>query len=153
MAKKIPTNFKKALDEQSSYAEGIDKLIDIASENIQKVKKLPSINTIRKKLKKVLENQGNYSEGIDTIIEITAGNLYAYYLALRDVEALGESFVEEITREGNIKLAPHPAIKTLRDQSEMIRRQLRELRLTLSTAEGSANDELEDLIEEVNNVE
>ena len=116
-------------------------------------KKLPSVNSIRKKLKKILEKQGSYSEGIDTIIEITAGNLYAYYLALQDVEELAESFVEEITREGNIKLAPHPAIKTLRDQSEMIRRQLREMRLTLSTAEGSGDDELDDLIEEVNSVE
>nr|DAM03164.1 MAG TPA: terminase small subunit [Caudoviricetes sp.] len=116
-------------------------------------KKITGINTIEKRLKKVLENQGSYNEGIDTLIETTAGNLYAFYLARRDVEALDCSFVEEETREGNIKLVSHPAIKTLRDQGEMVRRQLRELRLTIATAEGMGIDDLTDLIDEVNNVQ
>ena len=115
-------------------------------------KKIAGINTIKKRLKTALENQGNYIEGIETLIEITAGNLYAYYLALRDVEELEASFVEEITREGNIKLAPHPAIKTVRDQSEMIRKQLRELRLTIATVEGVSDDDMDDLMDSVNSV-
>lgn len=116
-------------------------------------KKIAGINTIKKRLKTALEKQGSYTEAIDVLIEITAGNLYAYYLALRDIEDLDESFVTETTREGNDKLVAHPAIKTLRDQSEMIRRQLRELRLTLATAEGIGSDEMDDLMDTVNNVE
>jgi hypothetical protein len=114
--------------------------------------KIAGINTIKKRLKKALENQGSYTEGIDTLIEMTAGNLYAYYLALRDVEYLETSCVIEITREGNEKPAAHPAIKILREQSEIVRRQLRELRLTIATMEGIGDDEFSDLIDEVNNV-
>ena len=118
----------------------------------KKVKKIVSINTIKKRLKNALENQGSYNEGIDTLIETTAGNLYAYYLARRDVESLDESFVVEVTREGNEKLMPHPAIKTMKEQSEMVRRLLRELRLTLSTADGMGGDEIDDFEDEVNGV-
>lgn len=116
-------------------------------------KKIESINSIKKRLKTALENQGNYIEGIDILIEITARNLYAYYLAVRDVEELETSCVEEITREGNIKLAPHPAIKIARDQSEIIRRQLRELRLTIATVEGGSGDDMDDLMGAVNSIE
>lgn len=114
--------------------------------------KITGINTIKKRLKKDLENQGSYNEGLDTLIEMTAGNLYAYYLARRDVESLDESFVVEITREGHEKLSPHPAIKIMREQTEMVRKNLRELRLTLSTAEGMGDDEFAEFIDEVNNV-
>lgn len=115
-------------------------------------KKLASINTLKNRLKKALKNQGSYSEGIEILIEQTAGNLYAYNLALRDIEDLEESFVVEITREGNEKLAPHPAIGIMRNQSEMIRKQLRELRLTLATVEGIDGDEMDDLIDSVESV-
>lgn len=115
-------------------------------------KKLTSINTLKNRLKKALKNQGSYSDGIDILIEQTAGNLYAYNLALRDVEDLPESFVIEITREGNEKLAPHPAIAIMRNQSEMIRKQLRELRLTLATIEGIEGDELDELYKEVEGI-
>lgn len=107
-------------------------------------RKLTSINALKNRLKRALKKQGSYSEGIEILIEQTAGNLYAYHLALRDVEELEESFVIEITREGNEKLAPHPAIAIMRHQSEMIRKQLRELRLTLSTVEGIDGDEIDD---------
>lgn len=112
-------------------------------------KKLTSINTLKNRLKKALKNQGSYSDGIDILIEQTAGNLYAYNLALRDVEDLEESFVIELTRENNEKLTPHPAIGVMRNQSEMIRKQLRELRLTLSTLEGVDGDELDDMYKEI----
>lgn len=115
-------------------------------------KKIVGINTIEKRLKKTLENQGSYNEGLDILIEMTAGNLYAYHLARRDVETLDESFVVETTREGNEKLAPHPAIKIMREQTEMVRRNLRELRLTLATAEGMGDDEFAEFIDEVNKI-
>ena len=114
--------------------------------------KITGINTIKKRLKKDLENQGSYNEGLDTLIEMTAGNIYAYYLARKDVEILKESFVVEITREGNEKLAPHPAIKIMREQTEMVRRNLRELKLTLTTADGMGDDEIDDFMDEVNGV-
>lgn len=116
-------------------------------------KKIASINSIKKRLKKVLENQGNYIEGIDTLLETTAGMLHVYFLAMNDIESLESSFVEEITREGNIKLAPHPAIKVAREQAEMVRRQLRELRLTIATVEGVNDDDMDDLMDSVNSVE
>jgi len=115
-------------------------------------KKIASINSIKKRLKTALENQGSYIEGIDLLVETTAGNLYAFYLASKDVEELASSCMEEVTREGNIKLAPHPAIKIMREQSEIIRRQLRELRLTIATVEGISDDDMNDLIDSVNSV-
>lgn len=117
-------------------------------------KKIPSINALKNRLKRALKNDGSYSEKIEILIEQTAGNLLAYHLAVRDIENLEESFVVEITREGNEKLAPHPAIGIMRNQSEMIRKQLRELRLTLATAEGGGdNDAIDELYESVNSVE
>lgn len=115
-------------------------------------RKLPSINTLKNRIKKALKNQSSYSEGIEILIEQTAGNLYAYGLALRDVEGLDESFVIEKTREGNEKLAPHPAIGIMRNQSEMIRKQLRELRLTLATVGGIDGDEMDDIINSVDSL-
>lgn len=111
------------------------------------------INRIKARIRKALKDQGSYSKDMESIIELTAGNFVVYYLALQDVEALAETYVVEITREGNEKLSPHPAIKVLRDQSEMIRRCLRELRLTLATVEGGNDDEMSDLINSVNSVE
>lgn len=96
--------------------------------------------------------QGSYTDGLDALIETTAGNIYAYHLALRDVESLEVSYLTELTREGNEKLTPHPAIKTVREQSEMIRRQLRELRLTIATLEGGNDDEMGDMMNSINNV-
>lgn len=115
-------------------------------------KKLSSINALKNRLKRALKKQGSYSEGIEILIEQTAGNLYAYHLALRDIEELDESFVVEVTREGNEKLAPHPAIGIMRNQSEMIRKQLRELRLTLATIEGVEGDELDELYKQVEGI-
>lgn len=117
-------------------------------------KKIPSINALKNRLKRALKNDGSYSEGIEILIEQTAGNLYIYNLALRDVEELTESFVVEKSREGHDKKVPHPAIAIVRNQSEMIRKQLRELRLTLATADGGGdNDEIDALYEIVNSVE
>jgi hypothetical protein len=112
-------------------------------------KRIASIGTIKKRLKAALDKQGNYIEGVDALIEITAGNLYTYYLALRDVEGLEASYVEEVTREGNTKSTPHPAIKIVREQSEMLRRCLRELRLTIATVEGGNGDDIDNLINTV----
>lgn len=116
-------------------------------------KKITSINSIKKRLKKVLENQGNYMEGIEPLIEITAGMLHVYFLAMNDIDSLEFTFVEEVTREGNVKLAPHPAIKVAREQAEMVRRQLRELRLTIATVEGVSDDDMDDLMDAVNSIE
>jgi hypothetical protein len=111
---------------------------------------MEEINKIKSRIRKALKEQGSYSKDMESIIELTAGNFVAYYLALRDVESLTESYVVEMTREGNEKLTPHPAIKTLRDTTEIIRRCLRELRLTVATVDPD-NDDYEDGINDLTN--
>lgn len=111
---------------------------------------MEEINKIKSRIRKALKEQGSYSKDMESIIELTAGNFVAYYLALRDVEALTESYVVEVTREGNEKLSPHPAIKTLRETTEIIRRCLRELRLTVATVDPD-NDDYDDGINDLTN--
>ena len=90
---------------------------------------------------------------MESAILLAAGNLFAYELALKDLEELDCTYVEEISREGNIKLVPHPAFKVFKDASESVRRSLRELQLTLATLEGTTeNDDLDILVESVNKV-
>jgi hypothetical protein len=86
------------------------------------------------------------------MIEITAGNLYAYYLIVKDVESLTTTDIIEKTREGNDKKRTAPVIRELREQSEMARRCLRELRLTIATVEGINDDDMDDLMNSVNSV-
>lgn len=111
---------------------------------------MEEINKIKSRIRKALKEQGSYSKDMESIIELTAGNFVAYYLALRDVEGLTESYVVEVTREGNEKLSPHPAIKTLRETTEIIRRCLRELRLTVATVDPD-NDDYDDGINDLTN--
>lgn len=119
----------------------------------EKEKKIPKITTLNSRIKKALKDQGTYFPGMDFMIELTAGNMHAYYLILRDVEKLTTTDIIEKTREGNDKKQTEPSLKSLREQSEMVRKCLRELRLTLATVEGVGDDEFEDLIDKVNNVE
>lgn len=116
-------------------------------------KKTPKISTLKSKIKKVLKEQGSYSPEMDFMIEITAGNLYAYHLILYDVMQLTSTTLIEITREGNHKKQAEPALRSLREHSEMTRKCLRELRLTLDTLDTFGEDEMDDLIDTVNNVE
>lgn len=116
-------------------------------------KKIIRKSTLLLRIKKVLKDRGDYFPGLDFMIEITAGNLYAYYLIMKDVEQLKTTDIIETTREGNEKKRTSPLIRELRDQSEMARRCLRELRLTIATVEGVNDDEMDDLIDAVNGVE
>ncbi len=83
---------------------------------------------------------------------MVAGSYYAFLLAQTDIEKLTCSYVEEKTRENNIKLVPHPAFKTLKDSQESVRKGLRELGLTLSTLTVDDEDELGKLIDDVESV-
>lgn len=114
---------------------------------------MASINTIKSRIRKALREQNNYSKDMESAILLSAGNLFAYEMALADLEKLDRTFIEEVSREGNIKLVPHPAFKVFKDASESVRRSLRELQLTLATLEGTTeNDDLDNLVEAVNSV-
>lgn len=114
---------------------------------------MASINTIKSRIRKALKEQNNYSKNMESAISLAAGNLFAYEMALADLEGLDRTFIEEVSREGNIKLVPHPAFKVFKDASESVRRALRELQLTLATLEGTTeNDELDNLVDSVNSV-
>ncbi|MDR2057647.1 MAG: hypothetical protein LBP83_05090 [Dysgonamonadaceae bacterium] len=117
-----------------------------------KSKKTVKKFTLASRIKKTLKEQGSYFTGLDAMIEITAGNMYAYFLIMDDVESLDSAEITEKTREGNDKKRIHPAIRELRDQSEMVRRCLRELRLTIATVEGVSDDDMGDLMDSVNSV-
>lgn len=116
-------------------------------------KKIVKKTTIVSRIRKVLKDQEDYIPGLEFLIEITAGNLYAYYLIMRDVEELESTEITELTREGNMKKRVHPAIRELREQSEMVRKCLRELKLTIATIEGIGEDDMDELIDTVNEVE
>jgi len=120
----------------------------------KKAKKITSINTIKKRLKNALENQGSYNEGMDTLIETTAMSLQALYEIAAEREANPHPTLIEKSRENNDKTVPNPLYKMQIEQIELIRKLLRELRLTLATVEGGGeDDEINDLYDEVNNVE
>ncbi len=114
---------------------------------------MASVGALKGRIRKALREQNNYSKDMESAILLAAGNLFAYELALKDLEELDCTYVEEISREGNIKLVPHPAFKVFKDASESVRRSLRELQLTLATLEGTTeNDDLDILVESVNKV-
>lgn len=87
------------------------------------------------------------------MIEITAGNLYAYFLIMKDVEDLKAASITEKTREGHDKKQADPVLRALREQTDEVRKCLRELKLTLATVAGVNDDEMDDLIDSVNSVE
>lgn len=112
-----------------------------------------TINQYKNKIRKALKDQDNYSKDMESAILLAAGNMFAYELALGDLEDLECTYVEEVSREGNIKMVPHPAFRVFKDTSESVRRSLRELQLTLATIQGSSeNDDLDNLVDEVNNI-
>ena len=114
---------------------------------------MASLSTLKSRIRKALREQNNYSKDMESAILLAAGNLFAYELALKDLEELDCTYVEEVSREGNIRLVPHPAFKVFKDASESVRRSPRELQLTLATSEGTTeNDDLDILVESVNKV-
>lgn len=115
---------------------------------------MASVGALKGRIRKALREQNNYSKDMESAILLAAGNLFAYELALKDLEELDCTYIGEKTREGNIKLVPHPAFKVFKDASESVRRSLRELQLTLATLEGTTeNDDLDNLVESVNGVD
>ncbi len=113
---------------------------------------METVKSIKAKIRSALKRQNTYSRDLEICIGMVAGSYYAFLLAQNDIEDLTSSFVEEMSRENNIKLVPHPAFKTLKDSQESVRKGLRELGLTLSTLSVSDDDELSDLIEDVESV-
>lgn len=111
---------------------------------------MESVKKIKKTIERALKQQGTYSKDMDTCIHLCASTFQAFQLAQEDIEKLQNTYVEEITREGHIKLTPHPAFKVLASTGEITRRALRELGLTINSVAGtSGEDDVEDLIESV----
>ena len=108
-----------------------------------------TVGNIKSKIRKALKNQNTYSKDLETCIGMAAGSYYAFLLAQQDIESLSCTFVAEKSREGNNRLVPHPAFRVLKDASEMTRKSLRELGLTLNTLSTDDNDLLEDLVDAV----
>ncbi|WP_106831156.1 P27 family phage terminase small subunit [Parabacteroides pacaensis] len=114
---------------------------------------MDSLKTVKNRIRSALKKQGNYSKNMETAISLAAGSYMAFQIALNDLESLECSYVEELTREGNVKLVPHPAFKTLATASEAVRKALRELRLTLTSLDGSTDDdEVDDLVKKVGGI-
>lgn len=115
---------------------------------------MDTIKAVKARIRSALKKQGNYSKNMETAISLAAGSYMAFQIALQDLEALEHSYVEELTREGNIKLVPHPAFKTLATASEAVRKALRELRLTLTSLDGPTdNDDVDELVNKVESVD
>ena len=113
---------------------------------------METVKSIKSKIRSALKRQGTYSKDLEICIGTAAGSYYAFLLSQRDIESLKRSFVEEVSREGNKKLVPHPAFKTLKDSQESVRKALRELGLTMSTLVVDEDDELGKLIDDVESV-
>lgn len=119
-----------------------------------KSKKIPNINTIKKRLKNALDKQGSYDEGMDALIETTAISMQALYEIAEERRTNPKPLLIEKSRENNDKTVPNPLYKMQIEQIELIRKLLRELRLTLATVEGGGEgDEINEMYDEVNNVQ
>lgn len=112
---------------------------------------MESIEKITGRIKKALKKQGTYSKDMDICIDVCAGNYRSFLLAMKDVNELESTIIQENTREKNIRLVPHPVFKVLQSTGESTRKALRELGLTITTIAGADNDEVSDLIDDVNN--
>lgn len=118
-----------------------------------KSKKIPDIKTIKKRLKNALDKYGSYDEGMDTLIETTAISMQALYEIAQERSINPKPLLIEKSRENNDKTVPNPLYKMQIEQIELIRKLLRELRLTLATVEGGCEaDELNEIYDEVNNL-
>ena len=120
----------------------------------KETEKTPSISDIKVRITTALENQGSYNKGMDMLIEVTAFAFRSLYEISERGKRKIKPTLNEKTREGNIKIVPNPIYRMQIDQIELIRKLLRELRLTSLTVEGgSEEDEIDKLYESVNGVE
>lgn len=125
-----------------------------SKKSISKSAKVASLATIKNRIKKALENQKSYHKGLDSLIETTAIAWQALYEVSNKRADNAQPILEEMSREGNLRIVPNPLYKMQIEQIELIRKLLRELRLTLATIDaGGMNDDMEDLYESINNVE
>lgn len=104
---------------------------------------MSDLKKIENNIRKALKQQGTYSKDMDTAIYLAAVNIMALNIAVKDIQDLETTVIEEKSRENNIKLVAHPAFKVLDTTSEAVRKCLRELRLTLATVE-AVDDDSED---------
>jgi hypothetical protein len=107
---------------------------------------------IENRIKKAMKDQGTYSRPMDIVISLAAGTYYSF-LAARD-SLISDSLIKtEISRERHKRYIVSPAYDVMITSAELMRKYLRELRLTRATIEGEADtDDLTDLEEQVKEV-
>lgn len=110
---------------------------------------MSDLKSTKTRIRSAVKQQGNYTKDMEPAITLAAGSFLAFEKVVADIEELENCYTEEYSREGNVKLVPHPAFKLLSTTAEATRKSLRELGLTLSTLSESDNDEVSDLINEV----
>lgn len=110
------------------------------------------INFYERKLRAALKEQNTYSKGMEFSIRQCAGVWLCYEKVLDEIANLDEAFITTISREGNKRYYRHPVLAELSEQAENLRKGLRELRLTPSTAISTDADEVEELINEVESI-
>lgn len=108
---------------------------------------------IERKIRAAMKLQGTYSKSMEITISLAAGPLFAYMKARNAVEDLDKDCCEiRTSREGNLYKVVHPEYKLMLDMAEMVRKYLRELRLTRATIEGFVDDDdVDRLVRDVEN--
>lgn len=101
------------------------------------------------KISKLVKNQGNYTPDLDPAIDVAGGAYRAYLLARKDVDTLESSFYHVTTTMGNDDIREHPAIRTMERCSDMLRKSLKEIGLTLSTLSTVDENPLDTLISKI----
>lgn len=113
------------------------------------------VYNVRRYIIRLLKEQNSYSPELSYQVELLATSIIVYK-KIRD-EIFKEDFsmtVEEISREGNTKLKAHPIMFLYIKQDQVVRRNLKSLRMNLELDDKHAgNDDLRQLILDSDEVE
>ena len=113
-----------------------------------------AVETKKYLVKRVLVKKGSYKPEMDVAIGLLAVPLASMDLIASDVCKLNESFATSITREGNLKIESHPAIKIQKQVIESCTTLMRLLGLAWDDFKDvDPDDELDDLEQSVKSAE
>lgn len=107
---------------------------------------VPKASTLASRLRTAVRSQGVYTKELDPAIDVAGGAYRSFLLARRDVDKLESTFYHKTTTMGNDDIQEHPAIKTMERCSEMLRKSLKEIGLTLSTLAQIEDDPMEAML-------
>ena len=112
---------------------------------------MSDLDDIKNRIINAMISEGTYNPNLDLYIEICADTCAAFKKVSSDV--LGKrtkSFVKEITREDNEKLASHPSYKIFPSFSDAASKRLGELGLAPKDISPKKEDEVGELVNDVN---